>query len=72
MRRQHAEVVHGHHRGGELDDISVVDLDPWAGAPSFATALALDHRLHQLVLNLPSDVYRYNWATPAREQSSSC
>ena len=39
-------------------DIGVVDLDPRAGGAKLVAAVALDHRLHQLVLNPPGGVDR--------------
>src|SRR5580700_1824206 len=39
-------------------DIGVVDLDPGPGSAKLVTAVTLDHRLHQLVLDPPSGVGR--------------
>src|SRR5260370_31079982 len=39
-------------------DIGVVDLDPGPGGAKLVTAVTLDHRLHQLVLDPPSGVGR--------------
>src|SRR5260221_153366 len=44
--------------GAFATDVGVVNLDPWPGGAELVTAVTLDHRLRQLVLNLPSGVGR--------------
>src|SRR5208282_6695352 len=39
-------------------DIGIVDLDPRAAGAKLVTAVAFDHRLHQLVLNPPGSIGR--------------
>jgi hypothetical protein len=53
-----ASAAPGAFAGTLAADVSVVDLDPWAGGAQLVTAVALDHRLHQLVLNPPGGVGR--------------
>jgi len=44
--------------GALAANIGVVDLDPGPGGAKLVTAVAFDHRLHQLVLDPPSGIGR--------------
>jgi hypothetical protein len=57
-RRMTAPAPPGAFASALAADIGVVDLDPGPGSAKLVTAVTLDHRLHQLVLDPPSGIGR--------------
>src|SRR5271167_1176009 len=53
-----APAASGAFAGAFAADIGVVDLDPRPGGAKLVPAVALDHRLHQLVLDPPGGIGR--------------